>query len=406
MKNKTWRFILLGVVVLLVVACAYGGGFVTGQILPTNFITRSGTQPSGQAANTPTDLQTIFEPFWQAWDLAHQNYVDPVDDAKLMEGAIKGMMEALGDPHTAYWTVQEAQDFNRALQGSYSGIGAYVNTDGDYLTIIEPISGSPAEKAGLKPGDQILAVDGKDVAGMDPDLVRTTMVMGEAGTDVKLTVLRKGEEKPFDVTITRQVITIPSVESKMLDNNIAYIKISIFGQNTATDFHDQLGQLMAQNPKALILDLRNNGGGYLTAAVSVASEFLDSGVVTYEQGKDGTRQSYDVQPDGLALNVPMVVLVNQYTASASEIVSGALQDYGRARLVGVKTYGKGTVQLSYPLDNGGEAHITIARWLTPNGNLIDKLGITPDQVVEITQADYDAGKDPQLDAAIQLLLTP
>ena len=403
-KSKVSRTILLVSVMVVLVVCAFGGGFVAGHFLPVGTAAVTTTTPSGSEAGTPQDLQATFKPFWEAWQLVHQDYVDqPVDDNKLMEGAISGMMQALGDPHTAYWNVQETQDWNNALQGQYSGIGAWVNIEGAYLTITEPMSGSPAEAAGLKTGDQIIAVDGQDVTGIDPDVVRQTKVLGPAGTDVTLTIQRQGVDTPFDVTITRAVIVVPSVESKMLDNNIAYIKISIFGESTAQDFHDQLSQLMAKNPSGLILDLRNNGGGYLTAAVDVASEFIDSGVILYEQSGDGSLQSYEAKPGGLALNLPVVVLVNEYTASASEIVSGALRDHGRAQLVGVKTYGKGTVQMPFTLSNGGEAHITVDRWLTPNKQLIDKVGLTPDVVVQLTQADITANKDPQLDQAIKTL---
>jgi carboxyl-terminal processing protease len=352
-------------------------------------------------------LQSQFAPFWQAWDLVHQNYVDqPVDNTKLVQGAIRGMLDALGDPHTGYWTPQETTDANMAMQGEYDGIGAYVDTRGDYLTITKPIAGYPAEKAGLQIGDQIIGVDGQDMTGIDPDLVRMTKVMGPAGTDVHLTIRRQGVDQPLEFTITRAHIVIPSVTSKMLDNNIGYIQITVFGDSTATDFHDQLSQLMSQNPSGIILDLRDNGGGYLTAGIAVASEFIDHGVIVSEQYGDGTKTPSDAIPGGVATSIPLVVLVNGNTASASEIVSGAIQDTGRGKLVGVLTYGKGSVQNWVPLSDGGTARITIAKWLTPNGRTIDKIGLTPDVVVTMTQEDYTAGRDPQLDAAIQLLLHP
>jgi carboxyl-terminal processing protease len=192
----------------------------------------------------------------------------------------------------------------------------------------------------------------------------------------------------------------------MLDNNIAYIQITVFGENTASDFHDQLSQLMAQNPQGLILDLRDNTGGCLDAGIAVASEFIDQGVIVSELFGDGTKNPYDANPGGVATTIPMTVLVNAYTASASEIVSGAIQDYGRGKLVGVTTYGKGSVQYWLPISDGGTVRVTIAKWLTPNGRTIDKIGLTPDVVVERTVEDYNAGLDPQLDAAVQLLLTP
>jgi len=302
--------------------------------------------------------------------------------------------------------VQETQDANNSMSGEYDGIGAYVDTTGDYLTITQPMEGSPAQAAGLRPGDQIIAVDGVDISGEDPNLVRLTRVMGPAGTDVTLTIYREGEPEPFDVTITRAHIVVPSVESRMLDNNIAYIKLSVFGDDTSQEFRTQLQALMDQNPSGLILDLRNNGGGYLTTAVDVASQFIPDGVILYEQYGDGSRDVYNANPGGIAIDIPIVVLVNEWSASASEIVAGAFQDRGRAELVGVTTFGKGSVQNWIPMSNGGTLRVTIARWLTPNEHLIHGVGLTPDLVVERTADDIDADRDPQLEAAIDLLLTP
>ncbi len=410
MENRTSRSILFGLIAAVLVVSIFGSGFVIGNFVPalkpvsvpTLQATSTGTQ-----GGTPADLQSQFAAFWQAWDLVHQNYVDqPVDNTKLIQGAISGMMNALGDPHSGYWTPQETTDATMAMQGEYDGIGAYVDVKGAYLTITKPIPGYPAEQAGLQAGDQIIAVDGTDVTGMDPDLVRMTKVMGKAGTEVHLTILRAGVDQPLEFTITRAHIVIPSVTSKMLDNHIAYIQITLFGTTTANDFRNQLSQLMSQNPKGLVLDLRDNGGGYLDAGIAVASEFIDHGVIVTERYSDGTKDPHNPIPGGLATTIPMVVLVNGNTASASEIVAGAIQDDGRGKLVGELTYGKGSVQNWIPLSDGGTARITIARWLTPNGRTIDKIGLTPDLVVKMTQADITAGRDPQLDAAVQLLLQP
>ena len=410
MQNKTLRTVLIVFVAIVLVVSVFGSGFIVGNIVsllkPASVASLTAT-PDVTQGGTPADLQSQFAPFWQAWDLVHQNYVDqPVDNTKLVQGAISGMMNALGDPHSGYWTPQETTDANMAMQGAYDGIGAYVDTRGAYLTITSTIPGYPAAKAGLQSGDQIIAVDGQDMTGIDPDLVRMTKVMGTAGTDVHLTIKRTGVDQPLEITITRAHIVIPSVTSKMLDNKIGYIQISVFGDTTASDFHNQLSQLMAQNPVALVLDLRDNGGGYLDAGIAVASEFIDHGVIVTEQYGDGTKTPHDATTGGLATSIPLVVLVNGNTASASEIVSGAIQDDGRGKLVGVLTYGKGSVQNWIPLSDGGTARITIAKWLTPNGRTIDKIGLTPDVVVTMTQADIDAGKDPQLDAAVQLLLKP
>jgi carboxyl-terminal processing protease len=412
MEKKPIRTILLVVVVLSLVLCAFGGGFIAGKVVPM-FDTGSAAAPDTQDTSptaelqggTPADLQTVFGSFWEAWDLLHTYYVDqPLDDVVLVQGAIRGMLEAVGDPYTGYWTPVETNDAMMSMQGEYDGIGAWVDTTTEYLTITQPMPGYPAEQAGLLAGDQIIAVDGEDVTGVDPELVRLTKVLGPAGSTVRLTILRDSENEPLEFEIVRAHIVVASVESEMLDDNIAYIKIIQFGDNTGRDFKAQLEQLMAQAPAGIVLDLRNNGGGYLDEAIIVASQFISQGPILYEEYSDGSRTSEDALPGGLALDIPVVVLVNEYTASASEIVAGAIQDYERGQLIGVTTFGKGVVQNYFPLQDGGTARVTISKWLTPNGNTIHEQGLTPDVVVELTEADAQAERDPQLDAAIQLLL--
>jgi len=408
-KNSVLRPILIGFVVLVLMTCSFGGGVAVGHFLPSGSTALTQTNPSSapstSSSGSTTDTTTLFRPFWEAWDIIHQQFVNqPVDDTKLMEGAINGMMQSLGDEHSTYMNPQEYKDATTDLAGSYAGIGAYVDVSGKLLTIINPVTqDSPAAKAGLQKGDQVIKVDGTDVTGMDPASVRLK-VLGPEGTQVTLTIQR-GDQAPFDVIITRAIITIPSVESKMLDNKIGYIRISIFGDNTARDFHDQLGQLMDQKPNGIIVDLRDNTGGLLDAAVTIASEFIPSGTIVTEKYGDGTEQSHEAISGGLATDksLPVVVLINGYSASASEIVAGALQDTGRAKLVGEQSYGKGSAQYWIPLSNDeGAVRITIAHWLTPNGRLIDKKGLTPDVEAKLTQEDVTAGKDPQLDAAIAL----
>jgi carboxyl-terminal processing protease len=393
------------------VMCAFGGGVATGYFLPVHPATQNASETATPVdtgdTGTPADLQTLFTPFWEAWNIIHQQYfTQPLDDVALLNGAIHGLMDALPDDHSSYMDPQETSDAEIDMSGEYDGIGAYVDIDGEFLTIVRPIAGYPAEAAGLLPGDMIIAVDGVDVVGMDPALVRLK-VMGPAGTTVVLTIVRDGVEDPFDVTVTRAHIEIPSVEGRMLDNGLAYISISVFGDTTGEELHTILGDLLAQNPTGVILDLRNNTGGYTTAATQVASEFIGSGVIWYEEYGDGTRIENHAISGGLDTgDLPLVVLVNEWTASASELVSGAIQDYGRGRLVGVVTYGKGSVQNWVPISNGGTVRVTIAKWLTPNGRTIHEVGLTPDLVVDLTSDDYAAGLDPQLDAAVNMLLNP
>jgi carboxyl-terminal processing protease len=405
-SNRVTKSFLIGCVVLILLLGCSAVGFIAGYYgrnLPANLPVF--TNPVG--ISTPTNSNDeLFKPFWEAWQIVHDQYlVQPVDDEKMMRGAIRGMMDSLDDPHSVYMDPVEYNDAQAPLEG-YSGIGAMVNTEGEYLTITAPMKDSPAEAAGLKAGDQIIAIDGVDMTGTLPELARQK-VLGEAGTQVILTILREGVEEPFDIPITRAQITIPSIEYRMLDNNIAYIRLNTFSNTTGDELHSALQDLVAQNPLGLIFDLRYNTGGYLTAAIEVGSEFLSDGVVAYEEYSDGSRDTFNVTGDGIATKIPMVVLVNEWSASASELVAGALQDRGRAQLVGVTTYGKGTVQNWIPLsDNEGAVRVTIARWLTPNGRNVTGTGLTPDVEVTISDADTAAQIDTQLNKAIELLTQP
>jgi len=415
--NKTLRNIFIVLVVITLALGSFAGGFVTGHLVPLVGLPIPGLQepaasapatpsPEQQSA-TPAELQNLFGPFWEAWNLVHKNFVDqPVDDVALMRGAISGMMQALGDEHSTYMDPKDFQQANASLEGEYEGIGAYVDTTTKYLTITSPIPGSPAEKAGLQPGDQVIAIDGEDMSGVIAEVARNK-VLGPDGTTVHLTILRKGEDKPLEFDIVRAKISLQSSTGKMLNDDIAYIQITTFGAKTTPELLAALKDLMAKHPKGIILDLRNNGGGYLQTAVEVASQFVDSGVVLYERYGDGSQTKYDVIPGGTATDtkIPMVVLINEGSASASEIVAGALQDDGRAELVGVTSYGKGSVQNWIPLSgDNGAVRITIAKWLTPKEHSIHKIGLTPDVFVSMTEEDYKAKRDPQLDAAVETLL--
>lgn len=411
MKPKT-IFVMIGVLAgIILLAGAFSAGLVAGWYLNQPARQAAGLPSSGLPLSTTSTDQSrrdeLFEPFWQAFDIVHEYYVDkPLDDVKLMQGAIRGMLESIGDPHTTYMDPQQYKDLTTDLAGEYEGIGAWVNTEGEYLTIVEPIKGSPAEKAGLLPGDQIIAVDGVDMTGVLPEVVRQK-VLGPKGTTVVLTIRRiqeDGAEEIFDVSIQRASIQVASVESEMLEGNIAYIRMRNFGENTDRELRNQLRELLEQNPSGLILDLRNNTGGYLDTAINVASEFIAEGVIMYEDYGDGTRDTLKAKGNGLATEIPLVVLVNEFSASASEVVAGAIQDRGRGILVGVTTFGKGSVQTVVPLQGDqGAVRVTVARWLTPSERQISEIGLTPDVVVERSDEDFKAGRDPQLDKAIEIL---
>jgi carboxyl-terminal processing protease len=413
--NRTLKYIFAALVVILIGLGSFAGGFVTSQVLPGLGLSLPGqtalaplpTASPEQLEATPDDVEALFAPFWQAWTLVHENYVDqPVDDVALMRGAISGMMEALGDQHSSYMDPQDYKDATGGLEGEYEGIGAYVDSTTEYLTITSPMVGSPAERAGLRPGDQVVAIDGVDMTGTPAEAARLK-VLGPAGTVVHLTILREGEDELLEFEVTREKITIASATGEMLEGDIAYIQVTTFGDKTTPELLAALEELMPQNPKGIILDLRNNGGGYLQTAVEVTSEFMDEGVVLYEKYGNGDLITFEAQSGGHATDagIPMIVLINEGSASASEIVAGALQDLGRAQLVGATSYGKGSVQNWLELDgDNGAVRITIAKWLTPDKRTIHDIGLTPDVVVEMTEEDYQNDLDPQLDKAVEVLL--
>ncbi len=413
MQSKFTRYFVVTLIAVMLLVGTFSGGILVGWAMPgsiTNILPLTGGQPvpAGQTG-TPTDLTSLFAPFWDAWSIVHNQYVDqPVNDTDLMRGAIRGMMESLGDPHSSYMDPDQFAQANTSLIGEYEGIGAWVDITGDYLKIVSPMANSPAEKAGLKPEDQVVAVDGQDMTGVAGDLA-LRKILGPAGEKVTLTIRRTNSttnaEKTFDVTIVRAKIVMHSAEGKMLDNNIAYVQVNTFGDKTTQELRQTLRDLMAQKPKGMILDLRNNGGGYLNTAIEVVSEFIKGGqVAMYEQFGDGTRNTFKTTNGGLATDIPLVVLVNGGSASASEITAGAIQDLGRGKLVGETTYGKGSVQNWVPLkDNEGAVRVTIARWLTPHERQINGKGLEPDVTVEMTDQDVQAGRDPQLDKAVEML---
>jgi len=359
-----------------------------------------------EQAGTPQEAASSFEPFWEAWRNVQYGSLGIVTTYEdLMRASLRGMVDALGDPNTLYLDPFQLQQAELSLEGEYEGIGAWVDTTTEYVTIIAPMEGSPAEEAGLMPGDLVLAVDGQDMTGVPGD-VAISHILGPAGSTVVLTIQREGEPKPFDVSIVREHIVVPSVQSEMLDNNIAYVQFFTFGSESDEELHAALEDLLAKNPSGLILDLRNNGGGYVDTAIAATSEFIKDGVIFYEEYGDGSRETYETLSDGIATDIPMVVLVNQGSASASEILAGAVQDYERALLVGETTFGKGSVQITLPLSNGqGALHVTIANWLTPLERLIHGVGLVPDVVVALTEEDAQAGLDPQLEKAIEVLST-
>jgi carboxyl-terminal processing protease len=329
--------------------------------------------------NLPSEFSTMSE----AWLIINQDYIDKdeLNPKKISEGAVGGMVTALDDKYSAYLDPDTRVLEMSTFKGKFYGIGAYVGSKNNQLVIIAPIEGSPAEEAGLLPGDMIIKINDEDTLGLSVTEA-ALKIQGPEGTDVKLTVLREDDEQPFDVTITRQEIVLKSVFWEIKDN-VMYIKLIGFAENTTPELVDALNQSKLQNVDGVVLDLRNNGGGLLNIAVDVTSQFLEKGVVVRAVNNRGEESVEPVIAGGLAIDIPLVILVNEGSASASEVVAGALQDYDRAKLFGKTTFGKGSVQIVRSLSDGSAIHITTARWLTPNGRTIDDIGLQPDLYSEL-----------------------
>jgi carboxyl-terminal processing protease len=388
---------LLTLLVVFSLFFAFGAGYVLAQS-PQAPVALFG--PSGEA---PTEADTLFAPFWEVWNLVHARYYDqPVDDNALMEGAIEGMLAVLDDPHTRYLSPEAEASTRERMDGEFQGIGAEVESVDGNITIISPIVDSPAEAAGLLPGDILRAADGVDLTGMDLSEA-VSFVRGPAGTAVTLLVERNGEQ--FEVEIIRDVVALVSVRSEMLEEGLAYIRLTQFGYRSTEEINDALTELMAQNPSGLILDLRRNPGGGLDTVVEIADQFLAEGVVLEEEFGNGRVQTYESSDKGLAEEIPMVVLVDEGSASASEVLAGAIRDRQRGILIGQTTFGKGTVQTWHALSNNGGVRITIARWLTPDETWINETGLEPDYLISLPEVENpDDFEDTQLQAAIDYLL--
>ena len=338
------------------------------------------------------------------YGLMQRNFDGEITDQQALDGAKAGLVAAGGDPYTAYLDAESAKSLQDSLTGKLSGIGAEIGIKNNILTVVAPIADAPAAKAGLKPGDLIAKIDNEDTTDMTVETA-VSKIRGKAGTKVTLKLVRTGVSDPFDVTITRADITVPSVTSSLKNSNVAYIKVSRFGPDTSELVNKAAVDLKQQGATKVILDLRNNPGGYLDSGVAVASQFLPEGttVVSEHTGGKSDKAPFTVAKDGKLIGLPTIVLINAGSASASEIVAGALRDNKLGQLVGEKTFGKGSVQEIKELPDGAQLKVTIARWYTPSGTNIDKEGIKPDVEVKMTNEDFNASRDPQLDKALELL---
>lgn len=397
MSNKIRQNIIIGVLIIL----AFMAGFSVGK--EGILIKSRPTETVLVGKDTGQDGKVDFSLYWEVWDKAKEKFVGQTDAKQSVYGAIKGMVASFKDPFSVFFTPEESDKFFADLNGEFEGIGAELAIRDERLTVVSPLKDSPAELAGLKPKDMILMIDDVDSSSISFDEAITN-IRGPRGSEVRLLVQREGKE-PFEIKITRATIKIDSVNFQLREDGIGVIKIIQFSQKeeTVSEVKKALGETEKAGAKGIILDMRNNPGGLLDSAIDIASFFIPQGVVVSEEGKNQSKVDFHTTGKQIAGNLPMVVLVNEGTASAAEIVAGAIKDSGRGKLVGQKTFGKGTVQDLVELKDGSNLKITVAYWLTPKGNKIDKLGIEPDIQAERSVEDIQADRDPQLEAALNEL---
>lgn len=390
------RVMVVALLVALVTSVAFLAGFAARASLAPG--------PTAVAVEPTSSEEEAFRVFWEAWHILKHDFCgDLPDNQEMTYSAIRGVIDDLDDKYTAFLEPEMAAIVREDRSGSFEGIGAVVNMNDDgQLEIIRTFEGKPAARAGLKSGDIVLAVGDTAIEKMSV-FEAVVLIRGPAGSVARLTIKREGIEEPFVVEVVREKIEMPVVESRMLDDDIAYLKLSEFNAQATNKLKASLQSLLAEEPRGLIFDLRDNPGGFLNVSVEIGSQFISEGSILIERLKDGQRRDYPAQSGGLATDIPLVVLVNGGTASASEIVAGAIQDAGRGVLIGEQTLGKGSVQLSHYLSDGSELRVTFARWFTPQGRAIHEEGLTPDIQVDMTEEDIEAGRDPQLQRAIEYL---
>lgn len=398
MLPKSWhgRYPLVGLVctvlILALVACSLGTGLL-GESTPT-------PEATPGAAPMPPE----FDILWEAWQALRENsiYGGELDAKSLSEGAVHGMMQSLDDPYAAYLDPELYSMQQEDLEGSFEGVGARVAMRNGQVMILAPLPGSPAESAGIRPGDIIIEVDGESTVDMNLYEV-VALIRGPSGTTVSLGIQHEGEDKPVTIDVTRERIDVPSVTLvEMLPGDVAHVRIEEFSDDTDEEFEAVRAEIQKEGARGLVLDLRNNPGGILESVVNTASWFLKDGLVLYEIDSKGSRTEWQVRKVGQVIELPIVVLVNQFSASGSEVLAGALQDRGEAIVVGEKTFGKGSVNTLQPLSDGSAVYYTIARWYTPNGRLIEGEGLQPDITVE---SQPGSPADEQLERALEELRT-
>ncbi|MBZ1356598.1 MAG: S41 family peptidase [Candidatus Nealsonbacteria bacterium] len=372
----------------------YALGAFSGYLLSQNNIIQRYQQPEG----------ADFTIFWEAYNTLKDNYVfpDKINHQDIVYGAIAGMTNALSDPHTSFFTPDDTKRFLENTDGRFEGVGMEVDIRDNQFQVVAPLKGTPADKAGMMAGDKILKIDGVETDGLSVEEA-IGMIRGPRGTKVVLTVLRSEWDKSREVEIIRDTIVSPSLEWELLEGNIAHISFYHFHRNTDSNFRDIALDLINSPAKGLILDLRNNSGGYLDVSQNIGGWFLNRGDVFVIEDDGRVMHEFRSKGNGSLSHYPLVVIMNQGSASASEILAGAVRYHNNALIVGETSFGKGSIQKLKKLRDGSSIKITIANWLTPNGYTITKKGLTPDYEVEMTIEDYEAGRDPQLDKAIEVM---
>lgn len=403
--------IILVLAVIVALAIGFGGGFwyEHSRIAPADsIVTQVTNQDTGQAKAVDFSL------FWQVWDKLHERFVDSdkLDAQKLVYGAISGMVAAAGDPYTAFFEPVTSKKFQEEVSGAFSGVGMEIGERNNAVTVIAPIKDSPAMRAGVKSGDIVLKIDGTSTDGMTVDEA-VNRIRGKQGTTVTLTFAREGVTAPIELTLTRDTIHVPAVDWKMLDNKVAYLQIMSFNANVDSEFVTAANELQAAGAERLIIDLRDNPGGLLDSAVNLAGWLLPSdSLVVQERYGNGVVDQMRADGNAKLAKLPTIVIMNGGSASAAEILAGALHDIRNIPLVGEKSFGKGSVQQLESFYNGSSLKVTVAKWLTPNGVNISATGIAPTVEVKLDPKDPNAknwifgtpGKDPQLDKAIELIM--
>lgn len=409
MSKKTWLKIFLAIVI----AVALGGVFLVGVYY--GYEQRPEVDKVTGLINKDFEesAKVDFATFWRAWNLIDEKYMfengtttEKITSQDRVWGAISGLVDSLGDPYTVFLPPVENKRFEDDIAGNFTGVGMEIGIKNDVLTVVSPLSNSPAMKAGIKAGDQIVKIDDKLTTGMSSDEA-VNLIRGEKGKPVKFVLLREGSEKTIELTVIREVITVPALESEKLSSGVFVIRLHNFSAPSPDDFRDALQEFVDAKTDKLILDLRGNPGGYLEAAVDMASWFLPVGKPIVIEKHSNSEENKTYRSKGYNVfneNLKMVILVDQGSASASEILAGALSEYDKAVLIGEKTFGKGSVQELVPLTDDSSIKITVAKWYTPNGHSISQSGLEPNIKVSIGEEDVKAGRDPQQEAAVEYLL--